>query len=206
MVNFALQTRKISQNHDFFIKNQAKSLIFHGFPCQNFPTVNPSSRHAYCGLVRARRRIGGGAASGGVGAGHIGIGAVVDIQQRALRPFEQDALAVAVGLIQQTPDRLTRILQDLRRNGHQLGLERGRIEQVEAQGVGPVPRLLRCSPAGQCAAASGVPVRAHRHRVPGQPQRHDHAGPHSGQRHRRRRPAHRRDRSAGLDHLRMRCG
>ena len=52
MVNFALQTRKTSPNHDFFIKNQAKSLIFHGFPCQNFPTVNPSSRHAYRGAVR----------------------------------------------------------------------------------------------------------------------------------------------------------
>ena len=35
MVNFALQTRKTSKNYDFFMKNQAKSLIFHGFPCQN---------------------------------------------------------------------------------------------------------------------------------------------------------------------------
>ena len=34
MVNFALQTRKTSQNHDIFIKNQAKSLIFHGFPLE----------------------------------------------------------------------------------------------------------------------------------------------------------------------------
>ena len=49
MVNFALQTRKTSKNHDFSLKNQAKSLIVHGFPCQNFPTVNPSSRHAYHG-------------------------------------------------------------------------------------------------------------------------------------------------------------
>ena len=49
MVNFALQTPKTSPNHDFFITNQAKPLIFHGFPCQNFPTVNPSSRHAYRG-------------------------------------------------------------------------------------------------------------------------------------------------------------
>ena len=29
------QTRKTSKNHAFFMKNQAKSLIFHGFPCQN---------------------------------------------------------------------------------------------------------------------------------------------------------------------------
>ena len=57
MVNFALQTRKTSQNHDFFIKNQAKSLIFHGFPCQNFPTVNPSSRHAYRRAVRPLWRL-----------------------------------------------------------------------------------------------------------------------------------------------------
>ena len=49
MVKFALQTRKTSQNHDIFIKNQAKSLIFHGFPCQNFPAVNRNSRHAYRG-------------------------------------------------------------------------------------------------------------------------------------------------------------
>ena len=30
-----LQTRKTSKKHAFFIKNQAKSLIFHRFPCQN---------------------------------------------------------------------------------------------------------------------------------------------------------------------------
>ena len=48
MVNLALQTRETTQNHDFFIKNQAKSFI-HVFPCQNFPTVNRSSRHAYRG-------------------------------------------------------------------------------------------------------------------------------------------------------------
>ena len=34
-----------------FIKKQAKPLIFHGFPCQNFPTVNPNSRHAYRGCI-----------------------------------------------------------------------------------------------------------------------------------------------------------
>ena len=54
MVNFALQTRKTSQNPEYFIKNQAKSLIFHGFACQNFPTVNPSSRHAYRGQAAPR--------------------------------------------------------------------------------------------------------------------------------------------------------
>ena len=37
----------------FFIKKQAKPLIFHGFPCQNFPTVNPSSRHAYYGYPQS---------------------------------------------------------------------------------------------------------------------------------------------------------
>ena len=30
-----------SKIHDFLLKNQGKSLIFHGFLCQNFPTVNP---------------------------------------------------------------------------------------------------------------------------------------------------------------------
>ena len=38
-------------NHVFLIKNQAKSLIFHCFPCQNFPTVKHSSRHAYRGFI-----------------------------------------------------------------------------------------------------------------------------------------------------------
>ena len=66
MVNFALQTRKTSPNHDFFIKNQAKPLIFHGFPCQNFPTVNPSSRHAYRGLAaQPGAAAGGGPAQAG---------------------------------------------------------------------------------------------------------------------------------------------
>ena len=40
--------KKNSPKHDIFMKNQAKPLIFQGFPCQNFPTVNHSSRHAYC--------------------------------------------------------------------------------------------------------------------------------------------------------------
>ena len=49
MVNFALQTRKTSQNHDFFIKNQAKSLIFHGFACQNL--------HSVAEMLTARPRV-----------------------------------------------------------------------------------------------------------------------------------------------------
>ena len=47
MVNFALQTRKSSPNHDLFIKNQAKPLVFHGFPCQNLDC--PLKRLLRCG-------------------------------------------------------------------------------------------------------------------------------------------------------------
>ena len=49
MVNFALQTRKTSQNHDIFMKNQAKSLIFHGFPCQNL--LGPAAMLTAASLV-----------------------------------------------------------------------------------------------------------------------------------------------------------
>ena len=51
MVNSALQTRKTSKTSDIFIKNQAKTLFSHRFLCQNFPTVNRSSRHAYRGFI-----------------------------------------------------------------------------------------------------------------------------------------------------------
>ena len=33
-----------------FHQKTSKTIDFHGFPCQNFPTVNPSSRHAYRGF------------------------------------------------------------------------------------------------------------------------------------------------------------
>ena len=44
---FAAKTRPQTM---IFLQKQAKPLVFHGFPCQNFPTVNPSSRHAYRGF------------------------------------------------------------------------------------------------------------------------------------------------------------
>ena len=50
------------------------------------------------GAVDPRRRhagAGAGAAGGRVGAGDVGIGAVVDVQQRPLGAFEQEALAFA---------------------------------------------------------------------------------------------------------------
>ena len=40
-----------------------KSMDFIGFPCQNFPYVNPNSRHAYPSPDRAERRIDGSHAS-----------------------------------------------------------------------------------------------------------------------------------------------
>ena len=44
---------KLLEKHDFFAKNQWKSMVFHWFLCQNFRYVNPSSRHA-CRRVGAR--------------------------------------------------------------------------------------------------------------------------------------------------------
>ena len=51
--------------------------------------------------VRRHARAGAGAARGGVRGGHERIGAVIDVQERALRAFEQDVLAAPHGLVQQ---------------------------------------------------------------------------------------------------------
>mgnify|MGYP000105386914 CR=1 FL=1 len=47
MGNFALQTRKTSKTHDFFMKKYGFVVCFHGFPCQNF------IKDRGCILVRA---------------------------------------------------------------------------------------------------------------------------------------------------------
>src|SRR5690606_30488164 len=45
----------------------------------------------------AEAAAGGGATGGGIGGGDVGIGAVVDVQQRALGALEQDVCAAAPG-------------------------------------------------------------------------------------------------------------
>ena len=37
----AADSKNLPKPCDFFIKNEAKPMIFHGFPCQNLPTVSP---------------------------------------------------------------------------------------------------------------------------------------------------------------------
>ena len=51
-------------------------------------------------MARAKAGARGGAARGRVGGGHEGIGAVIDIQPRALRPFKQDIFALGAKLVQ----------------------------------------------------------------------------------------------------------
>ncbi|MNQ94853.1 hypothetical protein D3C85_1103910 [compost metagenome] len=78
--------------------------------------------------ARARRRLTGH----GVGRRHIGIGAVVHVQEGALRPLEQHALAVLLGLIQHAPGRL-HIGQDLRRDLQQLRQQGRRVDRLQPQ-------------------------------------------------------------------------
>ena len=54
--------------------------------------------------ARADAGAGGGVAGHAVAGGHVGIGAVVHVQQRALRAFEQQVVAVDVGFVQLARD------------------------------------------------------------------------------------------------------
>src|SRR5690606_3416745 len=54
--------------------------------------------------VRADAGAGQRAAGGGVGGRDVGIGAVVDVQQRPLRTLEQHALALLAQLVQHAGD------------------------------------------------------------------------------------------------------
>ena len=53
--------------------------------------------------ARADARPDGGAAGGRVGRRHVRVGAVVDVEQRALRTLQQDRLAALECLVQQQP-------------------------------------------------------------------------------------------------------
>src|SRR5262249_61082201 len=56
---------------------------------------------------RPQSRAGRGLGGNRVGGGHERIRAVVDIEQRALRAFEQDALALAALLVAPRPHRIS---------------------------------------------------------------------------------------------------
>src|SRR5690606_26343153 len=57
--------------------------------------------------LRPHAGAGSGLTGDRIGRGDERIGAVVDIEQRALRAFEQDALAFVPGLVEHIPDRLS---------------------------------------------------------------------------------------------------
>ena len=69
--------------------------------------------------ARADTRAGRSLARNGVRAGHIGIGAMVHVQEGPLGPLEQHPFAVPSCLLQHPPGRL-HIGQDLRRDLKQL--------------------------------------------------------------------------------------
>ena len=60
---------------------------------------------------------------------------MVDVEQRALRPLEQDAFAVAIGLVQHAPHRLAGVGQDLGGDLQQGGLEPRHIDLGEIQAL-----------------------------------------------------------------------
>ncbi len=81
---------------------------------------------------RAKTRAGRRLSGHRVGGGHERIGAVVDIQQRALRAFEQDALAFASLLVEQRPHRI-HVGQDPRRDARELVMDRRGIRPARAR-------------------------------------------------------------------------
>src|SRR5262249_51520418 len=68
---------------------------------------------------RPQSRAGRGLGGDRVGGGHERIRAVVVVEQRALRAFEQDALALAALLVEQRPHRID-VRQDARRDALEL--------------------------------------------------------------------------------------
>ena len=87
----------------------------------------------------------------GVGRGDVGIGAVVDVEQRALRALEQDALALAALEVEQPPHRFG-VRQKLRRQRGQVFQDSGAVDFLEVEAAAQA----RCdAPAAgrSCAAA-----------------------------------------------------
>ncbi len=80
---------------------------------------------AHAGRSLTRQRVRGG---------HIGVGAEVHIQQRALRAFEQDALARATGLVQNLPDRRGKG-KDLRRDFRKLRDQTCTVDRLHPQAL-----------------------------------------------------------------------
>ena len=84
--------------------------------------------HRRWAKTRARRRH----ARQRVGRGDIGVGPEIHVKERALRAFEQDALARAAGFGQHLPDGFG-IGQDFRRDLQQLRLQRGGVDGIKAE-------------------------------------------------------------------------
>jgi len=86
-------------------------------------------------VARATARTRGRLSRHCVGRGDIRIGAVIDIEQRALRPFEQHAAALMADLFQFAPHR-PREGQHLGRDLGERAQERRRIHLLDARGRG----------------------------------------------------------------------
>ena len=84
--------------------------------------------------ARAGRRLG----RHRVGGGHERIGAVVDVEQRALGALEQDPLALAPLLVEQRPHRI-HVGQHPRRDALELVLDRCRVDLLESE---PAPQRV----------------------------------------------------------------
>src|SRR5439155_7682102 len=85
--------------------------------------ADPGRRHPRSGRRLPRDR---------VRRGHIRIGAVVDIEHRALRPLEQDPPAVTARLVKLQPYR-GGVRQDLRRDLMQLTQKLGAIDLLRTE-------------------------------------------------------------------------
>ena len=99
-------------------------------------------------------RAGGGVAGHAVARRHVRVGAVVDVEQRALRAFEQQVRAVAVGLVQP--------VADVGQHRQQLlgGPHRAVVDRLVGQRLAPSgsPSARRCAArAARAACAPSAP-------------------------------------------------
>ena len=108
------------------------------------------------------------AADGGVGRGDVGIGAVVDVEQRTLRAFEQHALALLAQLVEDAGDvglhRLDVLAEGERLVERLLEVDRfdasRYLRQHEVVVVERLAQLLRELAPGSCRSATRMPRRA----------------------------------------------
>ena len=92
-------------------------------PCADPGRIGLADAEHVADRARAQAGAGRRLRRHGVGRGDVRIGAVVDVEQRALRALEQDALALAALLVEQRPDRVHEG-QHLRRDRGKLVVDR----------------------------------------------------------------------------------